>query len=253
MWKSLGRREYLSEWQANKRDRIRCMVKGGVIVGVIAAFFYRSLWAIPFLAPVFFLYCAGEKKDMAVNRRKIVQTQFVDAILSVSANQKAGYSIENSFKNAYEDMLLLYGKESIICRELYTIRNGLLNNLLLEKLLFDFGRRSGVEDIIQFAEVFAAAKRNGGNMTEIIERSVSVIDSKVDTEREIGLLLAARQMEQKIMNVVPFGILLYIGLTSRGFFRVLYHNVPGVIIMTVCLTIYIIAVVISRKIVMIEV
>lgn len=253
MWRSLKRREFRFDGEKSGKDRIRYMTEGGIIIAVLAIFFYRSLWAAPFLTPIFLLYCKEKKKEIAFIKRKETQVQFKDAILSVSASQKAGYSIENSFKHAYEDMELLYGKESVICKELYTIVMGLSNNVVLEKLLYNFGKRSGVEDVMEFAEVFAAAKRNGGNMTEIIERSASVIDSKVETEKEIGLLLAARRMEQKIMNAVPFGILLYIGITSRGFFEVLYHNLPGVLIMTGCLFVYIAAVLISRKIVSIEV
>ena len=90
-------------------------------------------------------------------------------------------------------------------------------------------------------------------MTEIIERSVTVIEEKVETEKEIQIILASRRMEQKIMNVIPFGILLYISVTSKGFFDVLYHNLPGVIFMTICLFVYLGAVLLSRNIVLIEV
>lgn len=229
------------------------MIFGFGILGLIAFFFYRSFWALPFLFPVFWLYQKEATDTYVSKRRKETAIQFKDAILSVSANQKAGYSVENAFKQAYADMVLLYGKGSIICKELGMIISGLGNNIVLEKMLFDLGRRSGVEEISEFAEVFAAAKRNGGNLTEIIERSASVIEQKVETEKEIQVLISARKLEQKIMNVVPFGILAYISVTSKGFFDVLYHNPAGVVIMTVCLIIYIGAVLLSRKIVNIEV
>lgn len=106
---------------------------------------------------------------------------------------------------------------------------------------------------MEFAQVFAAAKRNGGNLTEVIERSASIIEEKVETEKEIQILVSARKLEQRIMNVVPFGILLYISVTSKGFFDVLYHNPAGIIIMTVCLAVYVAAVLLSGKIVNIEV
>ena len=55
------------------------------------------------------------------------------------------------------------------------------------------------------------------------------------------------------MNMVPFLIIFYIGSTSRGFFDVLYHNLIGVVIMTVCLGLYGIAYLLSKRIVEIEV
>ena len=36
-------------------------------------------------------------------------------------------------------------------------------NRPVELLLADMGRRSGIQDVDQFAQVFAAAKRSGGN------------------------------------------------------------------------------------------
>ena len=125
--------------------------------------------------------------------------------------------------------------------------------MVLEDMIYGFGKRSGVDEIMEFAQVFAAAKRNGGNLTQVIERSASVIEDKVETEKEIQIVISARKLEQKIMNVVPFGILLYISATSKGFFDVLYHNPAGVLVMTVCLAVYMAAVLLSRKIVNIEV
>lgn len=240
-------------WKRSLKERWREMLIGMGIVVILAFFFYRSVWSLPFLIPVYLLYQRESSQSYIQKRRKETAIQFKDAILAVSSNQKVGYSVENSFKQSYEDMTLLYGKESVICRELYIIISGLGNNMILENMIYDFGKRSGVEEIMEFAQVFAAAKRNGGNMTEVIERSALVIEEKVETEKEIQILISARKLEQKIMNVVPFGILLYISATSRGFFDILYHNLAGVVIMTVCLGAYIGAVFLSRKIVNIEV
>jgi tight adherence protein B len=43
----------------------------------------------------------------------------------------------------------------------------------------------------------------------------------------------------KIMNMMPFFIMAYISLTGRGYFDVMYHNLPGIIVMSVCLIVYI--------------
>lgn len=237
----------------NKKEEVRCAVEGGLLVIFLALFFYRSFWALPFLSPVFFFYRKEKKRTCLEKRKKETGEQFKDAILSVSANQKAGYSVENAFRQAYGDMVLLYGKDSVICKELHKIDAGLKNNVTLERLLADFADRSQVEDILEFAEVFGAAKRSGGNMTEIIIRTASIIEAKTETEKEIQVLLSARQMEQRIMNVIPFGIILYIGATSKGFFDVLYGNPAGIAVMTICLIVYLAAVLLSRRLVRIEV
>ena len=179
--------------------------------------------------------------------------QFKDMILSVAANQRAGYSIENAFRESYRDMEMLYGAKGLICMEIKHIMVGLDNNVVLEKLLYELGRRSHEPDIMQFADIFFIAKISGGNMPDILAKTASVIEQKMETDREIQLMVSAKKMEQKIMNAVPFLIMFYVSSTSKGFFDVLYHNLAGIVIMTVCLGFYGAAYRLSRRIVEIEV
>ncbi|MBO5210165.1 MAG: hypothetical protein J6B68_12630 [Lachnospiraceae bacterium] len=241
------------DYHFSAKESIWYSLQGGLVVGCIAYFFYRSVWACLLLLPVFFAFLKEKRRELAKKRRQELSMQFKDMILSLSANQKAGYSVENAVREAYRDMLMLYGKDSCICRELSFIMKGLDNNVVLEKLLYNLGVRSQIPDILQFAEVFLIAKRNGGNMTEILAETASTMEQKIEVDREIQVLISSKQMEQKIMNVVPFLIIFYISITSKGFFDVLYHNLAGIVIMTICLIVYFVAYRMSRQIVEIEV
>jgi len=53
--------------------------------------------------------------------------------------------------------------------------------------------------------------------------------------------LSGRRMEQNIMKIMPFGILIYVGISSPGYFDPLYGNLTGIAVMTVLLTIYLAA------------
>lgn len=90
-------------------------------------------------------------------------------------------------------------------------------------------------------------------MTEILSETAGTIEQKLDVDQEIQVLISAKKMEQKIMNMVPFLIISYISLTSKGFFDTLYHNLVGILIMTVCLFIYLAAFKLSKQMVEIEV
>lgn len=242
-----------AEYHFSLKEGAAASLEGMLLVAVIGYFFYRSWLACILLLPVFFLFMREKKKDMAKKRRQELSLQFKDLVLALSANVKAGYSIENALRESYRDVELLYGADSPICLEVRHMLRGLENNMILEKLLYDLGVRSRLPDIMQFADVFLIAKRSGGNLTEILEKTAGVIEQKIDTDKEIQLMIGARKMEQKIMNMVPFLIILYIGTTSRGFFDVLYHNLAGVVVMTVCLFFYGTAYLLSKRIVEIEV
>lgn len=252
MSKSYSLQDY-GEYHFSLREGVFVIVEGIGLVLAIGYFFYRSLVACVLFTPLFFFFVKEKKKDLSQKRRQELNVQFKDMVLSLSANMKAGYSIENALREAYRDMEPLYGAESPIALEMRHIVRGMDNNVMLEKLFYDLGLRSHLPDIMQFADVFLIAKRSGGNLTEILEKTAEVIEQKIDTDKEIQLMISAKKMEQKIMNVVPFLIIFYIGTTSKGFFDVLYHNLAGVMVMTVCLAFYGAAWRLSKKIVEIEV
>ena len=85
-------------------------------------------------------------------------------------------------------------------------------------------------------------------MTDILMRTIRIIQSRIEVENEIGVLLSSKKMEQKIMDLVPFGIILYIDATTPGFFNALYHNAFGVLLMSVLLAVYLAAYLLAEKI-----
>lgn len=242
-----------AEYHFDSKERILYCLEGIALVAMIGYFFYQSWIACLCLLPLLLLFMREKKKELAKKRGQELSIQFKDLLLTVSANLKAGYSVENAFRESYRDMQMLYGTESPICQEIRHIIAGLENNIVLEKLLYSLGQRSHEPDIMQFADVFMIAKRSGGNMTDILAKTAAVIEQKIETDKEIRLMISAKKMEQKIMNMVPFLIIFYVGTTSKGFFDVLYHNVIGITIMTVCLGLYGAAYLLSKRIVEIEV
>lgn len=249
IWQSSMRQVFNFPKKAS--DWLICL-KGILILILLGWFFYRSWIAVILFLPMLFPFYANEKKKRKKQEMRELGVQFKDAIQSVSTSQKAGYSTENAFIAAEKDMELLHGKNSLICKELGKIAKGLSNNIVLENLLSDLGEQSGNEDIKEFAKIFAASKRSGGKMTETMAGTIELIGNRIDLEREIDVLISAKKTEAKIMEVVPFGIVFYVGLSNKNFFDPLYHNLMGIILMTMCLVTYVTAYIMAEKIVEIE-
>ena len=224
-----------------------------LILFVIGKLFYGSFIASVLMFPLVIPWFVLQKERKLKKENHDLGIQFKDAMMAVLAAQKAGYSIENSFSEAIHDMRILYGKTSPICRELLRIEQGIKNSVTVEAMIRELGKRSNNKDIEEFAGVFAVAKRSGGNMTETIERCIDVIGKRMDVENEIDILIAAKRMEAQIMEVVPFGIMTYIGITNPGFFDALYGNAIGIVVMTVCLAISTAAYILTQRIVDIEI
>ncbi len=215
--------------------------KSVVCVAVLAFFFYRSIIAAIPLSFIGYLYYKKQASEIAGRDRRKLESQFGEAIHSVRNALKAGYSVENAFIQSGRDMERQFGEDSFIYEEMEIIRKGLIINITLEEMLSDLGRRSGSEAIEDFAGVFAIAKRFGGNMSEVISSSVSSISLQIEARDEMSAALSGRRMEQNIMKIMPFGILIYVGISSPGYFDPLYGNLTGIAVMTVLLTIYLAA------------
>ncbi len=256
MWKNWKRQAWDNGREKPDYDRYRLSVrevllgllKSALFTGAAAYMFYRSWLGMLAWPAVGFFCLKKEKQDRRERRKERLSAQFKDAILAVCAGIQAGYSIENAFLETEGEICTLYGRDSEMAKELAAIRKGLKNRIPLEQMLLDLGVRSHVEEISDFAECFAAAKRLGGNLKEIIVRTVELTGQRMEVEREIRTMLASRRYEQKVMNLIPFFLFGYMQLTSKGFFDILYYNPAGIFIMTACLAVYLAAMFLSGRI-----
>ena len=121
-------------------------------------------------------------------------------------------------------------------------------NRTIEELMEELGRKSGVEQIGEFAQVFSIAKRSGGNVAGVIETTAQVIHRQIEAREEARTILSARRMEQRIMSLMPFCIVFYVKLGNPGYFDSLYHNLKGILVMSLCMGVYMVAWSLSERI-----
>ena len=227
---------------------VKFWVEGFGIVCLLAYFFYRSYVALMVLIPGIWFYRKEKVKRFAKKRKTVLEQQFKETLVSVQTNLQSGYSVENAFKESYQYVVDLYGKKSDMAEELMWIKKGLSNGDTLEHLLLDLGRRCPQSALEDFANIYVIACKSGGGWTEVIVKIVAGINQRMEIQQEIETMIHGKKMESRIMCIIPFFILFYMDVTSKGYFDVLYHNLAGIMIMTVCLGIYIFAFLMSEKI-----
>ena len=179
--------------------------------------------------------------------------QFKDALYSLNAALQAGYSMESAVICCIRDLEKLYPESADIVREFRGMETQMHISMPLETLFLDLAERSKLEDVENFAAVFAAAKRSGGDLSQIVQKTARMLTDKIEVKKEIEATVAAKKMEQVIMSAMPFGIIVYMQVTSPGFLQVLYGNIFGAITMSLCLGIYFLAYWMGCRIVDIEV
>lgn len=202
---------------------------------VICYLFYDSCKAAVLMLPFAFIDYQNLRQRKLAEQKHRLTLQFKSMIEALVASLNAGYSLEHAFEDAKKDLALLYDRQEFIFKELDIILSGLRMNIPLERLLKDFGERSDIDDINNFANVVMAAKRSGGSLIRIIQKTVNSIADKIAVEEEIETLVAAKKLEERIMMVMPYGIIFYLRVSNGEFLEVLYHNALGVMLMTLFL------------------
>lgn len=203
----------------------------------ISILFYDSAIPVLFLLPFEGMMIKDRRNKQKEKRGKRLVLEFREMIFSLAGNMEAGYSLEKACYAVYDEMKNLYQGNSYIEEELLHIIHGMEMNENIEGLFLDFGERSGERDIYEFAQVVAVAKKSGGNLIRIIKKTANTIGEKMEVENEIDTSITAKRLEQRIMSLMPFGIIAYLRFANQGYMDVLYENITGKIVMTVCLVI----------------
>ena len=153
-------------------------------------------------------------------------------IIFEMSSLKAGTSLERAILSARERLYSLYNNDSLIITEIISMESSLRMNIPVEDILYDFGKRSGIEDINQFAEVCKVSKRAGGNLIKVMDHTIKCIVDKNEMEREIQAFISGKKLESKFMTAILPAILLYMNISMADMMNSLYQGILGRLVMS---------------------
>ncbi len=191
-------------------------------------------------------------KALIEKQQKEISHQFRDMLDSLTTSLGSGKNISDSFISVYSDLKIQYDSDAFILKELEVIISGIHNNIAIEDVLDDFGKRSGNEDIKSFANVFRISYRKGGNIKDIIRNTQEILSYKMNIAEEIETLVASNKTEQNIMVVMPIILVGTIKLMSPEF-AANFVTPAGLISTTVGLITFVIAYFVGKQILNIEI
>lgn len=156
-------------------------------------------------------------KQIIAKKQSSLKTQFRDMLESLTTSLGAGKNVTDSFKTIYDDLKVQYEEDAYILKELEIIISGMANNIDVEDILEDFGRRSGIGDIESFANVFRICYRKGGNIKDTIRSTHEILSDKMEIAEDIETVVTGSKNEQNIMVVMPIMLIGMIKLMSEDF------------------------------------
>lgn len=228
LWNIL--RQEISQWKSEKKD----LITGIFYLMMIAWLFYDRMIVTVLLFPFLFVWMRKQRNKNIYKKKEKIRRELREMMLSIGNSLSAGYSIENSLKAARKD-LLMYQKDSMLAKELQLLINRQELNEPVDKLLLEMADKVDLEELYQFAQIISIAKKSGGNLIEITTKTIEHLSQAIQIKEEIQTMIAAKQMEKKIMSVMPYFILLYVRIANPEYFSVLYESIAGWLIVTICL------------------
>ena len=158
------------------------------------------------------------RQDQILKKRQTdLRHQFRDMLECFSTSLGSGRNVTDSFKAAYDDLNNQYEEGAFILNELKVINAGIANGVNAEDLLRDFGRRSGIPDIEDFANVFEISYRRGGSIKDVIRNTYEILSDKMQISEEIETMITGSKSELNLMLVLPLAMILLIKSSSPEF------------------------------------
>ncbi len=211
----------------------------GYVIGVLVLWlFYERVFVLLPAFLVAFLFSKTVQSAYLKKQRHLLRVRFLDVLSSLSAALEAGESAEGAMLTCLKDLSLMYKQKDAVVAEFREIVRKLGSNRSVEEALLEFAERTGEEEILRFADVFAITKRSGGDLLSVIRASSHTLAEKEEVQRQIGTIISAKRFEAAIMAVMPIGIILYFQIVDKSFLNPLYSGLTGGLVMTVLLAAY---------------
>lgn len=201
---------------------------------------------IGILAGKFFLpmYKNGQMKK----RKNTLRLQFRDMLESLSTSFSTGSNVVDSFNSALLDLKMQYKDNDYIVVELKEIIDAMMSNINVEDAIQFLGKRSGIEDIETFADVFTICYRRGGDMKKVVRSTYDVISDKMAINDEIETKLISNKMQHNAMSVMPIIVIALLRVSNPSFAES-FASLSGVLVNTIAIIIFVAAYKYGKKII----
>ena len=236
------------------KERVLYILAAAAVLFTIGFIFYHHIILSMLLTPFALLYPKIRTKDIIDKRKYELNLQFKDMLYSLSSSLTTGRSVESSFKEILKDLAILYpSPETYIIKEVECMVRRIEMNETIEIALEDFAKRSHLEDVQNFTDVFQTCKRSGGNLIEVIKNSSNIINDKIEIKEEINTILSAKKFEQKVLTVMPILMIVLLSVSSADYMEPIFTLPVGRVVMTIAIAMILAGYLIANKIMKIKV
>lgn len=215
--------------------------------------FYRTALAL-IVSPFIYRRCEKMYSSYMISRRKKkLVLEFKDFLFLISSSLATGRHMVPSMREARAGLERIYS-DSILAKELDSMIKFVDETGADEiDLLLDFSRRTQLEDIEDFTQLYQCCRQTGGNLIEAVDKAANIIGEKIAIENEIRTTASQKKLEGRIIASMPVFIIVFLQVISPNYLNVMYETITGRFIMTAALTVTAAAFVVIERITSIEI
>lgn len=221
---------------------------------VIGYLLYRSflpVFATPFVYLFLIKFVTEHKKKKL---RKSFNNEFKDFLYSLSGSFGTGRHLIEALVEAENNLGKVYLQDSQMLREIRQILMQLrLTGYDEIKVLEGFKSRRPTEDVIDFVEMYKSCRESGGDFAGVLSKGATLIAEKLTIDREIEAITYQKKFEGRIIGSMPVVLLAFLNVFAPEYIEPLYEGLSGRIVMTLGLSMTIIAFVMIERITEIEI
>lgn len=237
------------DYTLTKAEQKKFYIMASIVLFITGMLFYKNIILALLLILAVIPIKKYYTKIIASKRKSELTVQFKDLLYSISASFATGRSMTSALEEAYENLLLIYKEDDIILIEVKYMCDRLIGNKENEAdVLLDFAKRSGIEDIINFMDVYLTCRSTGGDIQKVVNEAASVIADRIDIEKEINTITAQKKYEARILTFIPLALIAFLQFTSPDYIEPLYTTLQGKLIMTGSIGMIVVAFLWSMKI-----
>lgn len=246
-------REYLV-YVMDRKEAVLVTAISACICMFAGLLFFRNIFvSFVFLSGVIFIRRAYCMHMLDVQQAKML-SQFQDLLHSLSASFSVNKSMGEAIRQGRVVVELVHGRKAILAQELEIMYRSIVeNNVVDTEVWDDFGKRSGIEDIENFARTYSTCKETGGNIIKAVGDACEVISEKISISKEIKAITNQKKVEGRIILIMPVAVLTLLNLFAYDYIAPMYTSSSGRIMMGMALGLLIVAVCMVEKITRIRV
>ena len=176
-----------------------------VIIGVIGGILLPDL-------------CVRQARAM---RRRVFESQLVDALFILSSSLRAGLSLTQAFEQVESEMGPPISQEFGLMMKAYRL------GLTFEEALQRLNERMPSEELQLFTTAMLVARETGGDVTTIIRQLVATIRERKKLREKVRTLTLQGRLQAYIMSALPVVFTAFVRTFNPAYFELLLRNQYG--------------------------